>query len=263
MREEIQKTLIGIELLRKKFLKQSRVVVSALAVVAALLVFSYLYFPLEQSPRDIITIFFIGCMVCIVLVVKIYSVVIPKNYLAFQKIAQAIEILEKSNVDIAYEEAYRCIKKAHETLKKIELYPDIWHTQVNEASERFLENIELIVLPATSTSSIKIEHLEEIALATISEGSLKIEEVNKSLESNYEKHKPQPKKIEIISRTLHESSAMKALFSLTLGYGLILMICLIFVAFTQQDFKVFATENPEIIILGGFGFSGITFWKTK
>jgi len=265
MRKEIEKRLLGLQIeAREARRKHTRNILIIVILAIVFYVFWY-YYPQLYFLRVVLVFTVvlggIGVFGSILLLLQ----PLAEEFHAFQKIARAIQILEKSQEEIAYEEAYRCLKHAYKTLKGIKLDSLVWYKEANENLEGFLENLELIVLPAISTSNIKTEHLEEIALAVISEKPLKIEEVNKTLESesSYEKQKPPPRKMEIFSRKFRESIIGKALISLALGYGLILIICVIYVVATEQNFMVFARERPDIVVLGGLGITGITFWKTK
>ena len=51
------------------------------------------------------------------------------------------------------------------------------------------------------------------------------------------------------------------IISLCLGYVLILVLSVVYVFATQQNFVVFARGNPDVIIIGGLIASGITFWR--
>lgn len=184
---------------------------------------------------------------------------------AFMTIANAAEMLAKSKQPMAYNEAYQCLEQAYQTLNKINLSELVWYSRTNSAFKRFLENLELTILPATTKAIVKVQHLEEIALAVYSQDPSKIEAVNEILESepSYKREEKPPRKQGISLKALLESRIGKVLVSLCLGYGLVLMICLFYVLMTHQDLMVFARERPDIIILGGLIASGITFWKTK
>lgn len=264
MREEIEKELVELQIVGRETRKSMGL---GVLIVCLIIVFFYAvpYFYPQFSvllPIGVLAFFFGGMFIIFVASPTLYKP-LKEEFQAFQKIAKAIEILEKSNEPIACEEAYRSLKRANKILKGIKLDSLVWYSETNETVKGFLENLELIVLPETITSTIVTEHLEDIALAVVSANPLKIEEVNKTLESNYKKHKPQPTKIDIFSRRFRESMIGKALISLALGYGLILLVCLIYVLATEQDFMVFVREKPDIVILGGLGITGITLWKTK
>jgi hypothetical protein len=185
--------------------------------------------------------------------------------IAFKSIVNAVEMLSKSNQPMAYDEAYQCLEKAYQTVRKIRLSELGWYSKTNEPFKRFLENLELVVIPATAKASIRTQHLEEIALAVYSQDPSKIDAINKILENepSYKKEEKPPKKRGISLKAFIESGIGRPLVSLCLGYGLVLIICLFYALATLQDFLVFARERPDIIIVGGLIASGITFWRTK
>lgn len=266
MREEIEKALLRLKIEGKETRKRmARHILIFSILVAFFSLVPYFYSQLTSFwTLDALIIVFGGIYVVFEAIPTLYDPLIPE-YNAFKKIARAIQTLEKSNEPIAYEEAYRCLKHTNKILKAIELDNLEWYEEINQTLKRFLDNLELIVLPAISNSIIKTEHLEEIALAVFSINSEKIKAVNKTLESesSYKKYPKPPRKIEIFTRRFRESIIGKLLYSLALGYGLVLTICLIYVVATEQDFMIFARERPDIVVLGGLIASGITFWKTK
>jgi hypothetical protein len=73
------------------------------------------------------------------------------------------------------------------------------------------------------------------------------------------KVQPQPQKS--LTTVFKESKVAKIGYSLFLGYILIVGICAIYVFLAGQDFSAFMKANPAIVIGGGLGLSGLTFWK--
>lgn len=191
---------------------------------------------------------------------------LKSEFYAFQKIVEAIEILEESKEDIFYEEAFRCINKAYKILKSIELKEEFGlYDWSNEVFRAFLDNLKLIVLPAITEGSIISEHLEDIALAIYETDPILLNSVNGKIEGekSYPKGEAGERKIVSFAKKFQENQYGKILISLGFGFGLVLIISLIYVMATQQDFIVFARGNPETIILGGLGISGIAVWKRK
>lgn len=268
MRKEIESKLKVIQIeakeARKKKLKHILIIV-ILDVVLFLIPY---YYPQFGFIWVIFVIIFLFGGIYVLVAIGTWYQPLKQEFYAFQKIARAIEILEKSKEPIAYEEAYRCLKKAYKNLDFEIEGLSAWYAKINETLERFHENLQLIVLPATANFKINIGHLEEFALALVSMDSKKIEAVNEMLEStpNYEKIKPPPRKMEKLVKTFRESKIRNILYSLVFGYGLILIACLIYVVFTQQDFMTFARERPEIVIGYGLlasGITSLTIWKIR
>jgi len=113
--------------------------------------------------------------------------------------------------------------------------------------------LKLIVLPTVKDGAIKPEHLEDIALAVYETDTKMLEIVNEKIEkeTSYTKKESDESEIVTLVKRFQENKYGNILFSLLLGYGLVLATSLIYVVLTQQDFIVFSKENPEIIILGG------------
>lgn len=267
MLEEIEKALLRLEIEGKETRK--RMVRNILIYCALVVIFYFIPRLFPQLPQALFAIdaiigLFGGLYVVFEAIPTLYHP-LESAYYAFKDIIKAIEILEKSDEAIAYEEAYRCVKHAskilHTRILKLDEFE--WFDRVIKILQQFHENLELIVLPAISNASIKKEDLEEIALAVYSVNPSEIEVVNKKLEKSYEKSEPPPRKVEIIKGIFLESVIGKLLYSLALGYGLVLGISLVYVVATSQDFVIFARENPEVVVLGGLIVSGITFWRTK
>jgi hypothetical protein len=230
-------------------------------VIIALCILVPLYYP---QFGILIIVALIGGIYVLDGIGALYQPLKPEFH-AFQKFARAIGILEKSKEDIAYEEAFRCLNKAHQTLKSVELNELGWYDWSNEVYKQFLDNLKLIILPAVVEGPIKIEHLEDIALALYVTDPIILNTINDKVESEptYKKRVARERKIVSFVKKFRESTYGRILGSLVLGYGLVLLISLIYVIGTQQDFMVFARENPEIIVLGGLATSGIVGWKIK
>jgi hypothetical protein len=207
---------------------------------------------------DLICVFFIGIAVS-----TYYRGLEPENY-AFRNIAKAIEVL-----DVSGGEAYSYVKDAYKILKRRALNKRIkWYKEANEILERFVENLQLIVLPAVDKYKVGMPikgNLEEIALAITSMNLARVRKANEMLESSYERMKPEPSASTLKSflTTTRESTIGKVLISLITGYSLILVICFLYALGTNQNFVTFLRDQPSIVILGGLGVSGITFWRTK
>jgi len=265
MQKEIEEELLRVRIIKKERLKRFGLYS---LITSAIIVFFYVIPYFYLNPSLILGIgtllLFPSGIILAVCLTLLYSP-LPARFRAFQEIAKAIEVLEKSSESIAYEEAYRHLKKALHELRTISLETRGWYSENNKVIKHFRENLELIVLSELSTSNMKKEHLEEIALAVISGNTLKMQLVNKTLESeeSYKKSEPSPSWLEKFETRLRETKILKLLYSLVLGYGLVLAICAIYVALTEQNFMIFAREKPEIVILGGLTVSGLTFWKAK
>jgi len=268
MRKEIESKLKVIQIEAKEVRKEKLRRILIIVILDIVLFLVPYYYPQFGFIWVIFVIVFLfGGIYMLDLVDELYQP-LKQEFRAFTKIVRAIEILEKSKEPIAYEEAYRCLKKAYEILDFEITGLSEWYTKINETLERLRENLQLIVLPATANSKINVGHLEEFALALVSMDSKKIEAVNEILElaPNYEKIKPPPRKMEQFVKTFRESKVRNILYSLVFGYGFILIVCLIYVFFTQQDFMIFARERPEIVITGGLlasGITSVTIWKIK
>lgn len=150
---------------------------------------------------------------------------LPPISQAFKKIVSAIDWLENSKIDLAYKEAYSCLKQAHKILSDIELDELEWYEDVNQTVEQFIENLQLVVLPATEKSKIRKEDLEEIAVALSSMDVSKLAQMNKSLETqpDYEKVKPSPQKTEIYLKKLKENMPVRLLFANIISFLVVLV----------------------------------------
>ena len=199
-----------------------------------------------------------------IFVASVYSYIWPYSLeeRAFKKTANVAEILSQKNKALAYEEAYQCLAEVFQILKKIRRVELFWYRETNETIARFVENFELVVLPATSGQSMKKEHLEQVALAIYSGDPSKIKTINEALESSYKKEQKPPKKPVLSLKAVSESKVGNLLISLFLGFGLVFVLCLVYVFLTQQDLATFARDRPDIILLGGLLVSGITFWRS-
>jgi hypothetical protein len=270
MRQEIEKTLADINIANKRFrrtLTKATTEYGAgfFSLLIPIIILSI--FTPETAPvmvlLGMIPIFILGFYFA----VGLYEYINPysREEIAFKKIADAISILEKSKDPMAYDEAYLCLKKGLRVLKGTPLSRLRWYNGTTKTLEEFFDNFELIVLPMTSKAKIKEEHLEKMSLAVYSQKPSAIEEVNKELEMepSYKKEERPLKRRENPFGAFTESKIGRVVVSLSLGYGLIFVICVVFVLATDQNLLVFAKEHPEIIVLGGLGATGITFWRTR
>lgn len=152
---------------------------------------------------------------------------------------------------------------------------NLFEREFVEPLERLEENLETIILPRITQQrdiekmirllrSVAVpfsEVLKPISLEDITNMNEQIEQyrtrgVTVAIES-----KLAPK--ETVMRKIRESTIGRGIGCLALGYGLVLLICGLYVFGTRQDFMTFARERPDIVILGGLLASGITFWKTR
>jgi len=267
MHNDIEKALLRLKIEAKEIRKKMRIRIAIFSFLVIITYLIWLYFPSQLGAFFglwVLVIFFAGAYIFFGAIPKLFNPLSPE-YIAFKSVAEAIEILEKSNEPIAYEEAYRCIKKARNKLEYDMELSEVtsWYHSIDEILNQFFENLELIVLPEVAESNIKIEHLEEIALALSGLDIEAIKKVNATLETSYKKRPAPPRKGEILVKIFRETSVGKLLTSLAMGFGLILIISFVFAIGTEQEFMTFLRENPEIVILGGLGISGISIWKRK
>lgn len=189
MDEEIKSALVELDIearQRRKRTARNIVIVVALAILFFIIPYLYPQYSILFG-IDILLIGFGGLYILLSAIPKLIQPLEPE-YRAFRKFAEAIDVLQKSQKEVAYEEAHRDVENAYEILKSIGLSEDIaWYKATNEIFGKFLKDLELIVLPATEKSIIKLDHLREIALAIYSLDPVRLTEVNKTLEteSNY------------------------------------------------------------------------------
>jgi hypothetical protein len=210
---------------------------------------------------DVFVVLFGGMYVLLGALPSVYQP-LSKEKQAFVQIFKAIDVLNKSKEPIAYEAALKYLEKADMILDSQLTVPFKWYEKINQSLFEFRGNLKYVLLPSTQGFKIKTEHLEEIALALVRESPEEIAAINQKIrnEPSYVRVTPQPQKSLIA--LLKENKLTKIGYSLGLGYILIIVICLIFTLSTGQDFSNFVRANPAIVIGGGLGLSGLTFWRT-
>jgi hypothetical protein len=262
MRAEIKAKVASLQLEAKEVRKENTYCFFVTIAIITLCIWIVLNYP-QYGILILVPLF--GGIYILELISSLHQP-LESEFYAFQKIAKAIETLENSKEDIFYKEAYRCVNKAYKILKSIELKNNFGlYDWSNEVFKKFLNNLRLIVLPAIDKKTIKIEHLEEIAIAIYETDTMLLNSINKKIEKEPDYKESIIRigeKISVIKK-LKESKYGRVLSSLFFGYGLVLVISLIYVFGTQQDFTIFARENPEILVLGGLAASGIAVWKIK
>lgn len=276
MRKEITEALIELEIEGKEIRKKKAcniVVIVVFAIVFYLIPFFFSYLNVLLVIDILIAV--IGGVYIIVEGIPTLCHPLDSNSYAFKKIARAIQILEKSNKLKAYEEAYRSVKHAHKTLRGIERAHTLelgWYDEVNQILDEFLENLQLIVLPAIANSIIKIEHLEEIALAILSGNPLKMKIVNERLrdEPSYKKTKLPPGKITVFARkilTFSKKESIKFSLSFILSSFFVTITILTYSKFFSIDLLVFISELNNFLQILTVAIAlavGIySFWRRK
>ena len=184
----------------------------------------------------------------------------PLNYdeKAFCKIIEAAELVEKSITNPDFRKlAYQKLNKASGYLESIDKGDGAWYSNIKEIENRFIKNLKNRVAPAVLEGELSYTNLENIALVFTDSDVNRMESINQSLEKQIEERKiPQVSNISIIT-TFFNTKLGKITASLLIGYILITFFSLMFVLLTNQDFKLFITNNPSIILIGGTTLSGI------
>ena len=211
---------------------------------------------------DLLTFIF-GFLALLIIIPKLVNP-LTLTHRAFQKIANAIQTLDKSQEKIAYEDAYHSLKgalKNLETLSSTFLRDLTWYEGINKTINQFIEDFKLIVLPLTLDATFKKTDLEDVALALYSKNANELTKVSETLEEKYHKKNEPIVPQETMWHEFSQTRTGRVVISLSLGYVLILVLSAVYVFATQQNFVVFVRGNPDIIIIGGLIASGITFWR--
>jgi hypothetical protein len=218
--KEIAKRLVKLEIEAEETRRgtaRNIIVVVLLAVVFSLLSYSYPQYGIFIFID--IMIMLIGVFIGIVVIgLPILARPLRTEYRAFQRIAHATQVLEKSQDPVAYRKVLRDVTYAYNALSGISLTKGVeWYKKTNETLDKFFKNLEMIVLPAIRDSVIRIDHLEEIALAVYSLDPAKIDAVNKTLEaeSSYKKST-----VDISKKISHRAFDIFRIHT-TLKYGLV------------------------------------------
>lgn len=217
MRNEIKDQLTTLQIEAKETRKKKAY--NIITIIAIALIFYLISYLEPQLNAFFLLLFIIAALLggYYVIVNAIPSLVqpLPQTSYAFKKMAHAIDVLENSKSQLAYKEAYSCLKQAQKILNDIELDELEWYEDVNQTVKQFIENLQLVVLPATEKSKIRTEDLEEIAIALASMNPSKMEETNKNLETNptYAKIKQPKKKAETFLKKIGENRHIGLLLS--------------------------------------------------
>jgi cell fate (sporulation/competence/biofilm development) regulator YlbF (YheA/YmcA/DUF963 family) len=186
MAKEINSALFELKVrARKKRTNVAVIIVIIVFLSVSLFLIGYYSRQIIVLAIGILIMFFGGLYIAIK---GTYDLIYPlePEYRAFREIAEAIEALEKSNKEIAYKEAYRDVEKAYVDLSSLSLSEGIaWYKATNDILKKFLEDLNLIVLPAIKGLVIKKEHLKELALAIYSLDPVKLNAVNETLEAEF------------------------------------------------------------------------------
>jgi hypothetical protein len=264
MKNDIEKALLRLDI-ESREIRKSKELNLGMTIAVSILLFLVIYFVPALFLLVLVEalLIFLGGIAAVIDWIPSILRPLEPEFRAFKSITRAVDLLKKSDDDLAYKEAYRHVKHAYGILKSMALYEKGWYKEINRIVDQFVENFQLYILPAIADSTIMAKDLEDIAMAIYSLKPSKIATANEMIEKTYEKGEPPQTVLEIFTKKLRETTVGNVAYSLALGYGLILGICMIYVALTGQDFMAFVKERPDVVILGGGVFSGLTFWKTK
>ena len=195
---------------------------------------------------------------------------LSSTFNAVRNIIDAVNTIDTLHEQIAYEDAYNSLNKALKNLNRLcdnYLVENDWYNKLNNYIVEFVKDLEFVLIPATFDRTINKEDLEDYAFALYSLDKAELMEVKKTIDDRVAKgiykktEAPTTSNQWTTLNRFSENRIEKLLTSIFLGYGVVLIICGIYVYATQQDFMIFARQNPEIIIMGGLIISGITFWR--
>jgi len=191
----------------------------------------------------------------------------------FVNLYEAIDMLEtysKSKEKVCLKKAVKFIQKAINSIRRFienstSVRCSLFHKEIVSNFEKLKASFQNRILPRVSSAKnleVSINLLRDIA-NTFGRPEQEID-LNSlvSINQQLEKFKPIELKPEPSFITkIKQTTAGRILYSLTLGYLLILIICFVYATGTNQIFATFIRENPEIVIIGGLIASGIAFYK--
>jgi hypothetical protein len=181
---------------------------------------------------------------------------------AFVEIFEAIKLLKKSSEKIFLEETLSHLKKAHKLLERVSLEYLNFYMEVNNEVRR-LREITKGVIPALKNGELELAELEEIG-STLAEPTLEnLKRTNDQLWEKYHGKELQEFGLRYHASRFFAATPGRAVMSLALGYGLIILISFVYCLFVDIDFVLFCKQNPSTIIMGGAILSGISFFGKK
>lgn len=263
MKKDLDQHLLEIRLRAKKGRRAaSKITAIALAfIIIASIV--YLLIPLAENIR---------VTLAATISISTYSIVFqllpllirPLNLedRAFIEIFEAAKLSEKSSARIFLEETSKHLKKAHKLLGKLHLKYLNCYREVNTEVRKFREIIKGM-MSALNKGELKSYELKEMAY-TLAEPTIKnLEETNAKLWDKYHGKELKEHGLKHYISRFYATSPGRIVMSLTLGYGLIILISFGYCLLVNVDFSVFSIQNPSILIMGGAILSGISFFGKR
>lgn len=124
-----------------------------------------------------------------------------------------------------------------------------------------LENLETFLVPAAREGTLKPETLKVLAGVLSSPSMDGLRKLNSHLETNYTPDTEHDISLRETYENFRKTRQGRIIESLAFGFGIVLFFSYLYSVATQQDFSVFAKEHPEVVLLGSFTLSGISYFR--
>jgi len=219
--KEIERRLAKLTIEAKEVRKRYAIYFLIIVVLTGFVTYGAYYSPKKyylafSIPAAFLWVFGIGMFVLFVCIPTLIQP-LKAEKLAFKKIAEAAQTLEKLGDASALPQASRDVKSAYNVLSVVSQSSNLWYKQVNDIINRFLQTFRQVILPAIEDPNIdynmKIAHLQHIALAIYSFDPAKLVEANRIIdtEPSYGKFRTVVSKIGIRYQILQFFSSLDAL----------------------------------------------------
>jgi hypothetical protein len=262
MREEIENGFQEKKLRAKRIKHRMLKAFFCILMAIVILILLYFFVSIPENIKSLINWIIVGLLYG--LYISGHGCIHPLNpeERAFCEIYSAIELLEKSNNGLFLEETLNHLKKAYKLLRRVDLKYTSFYRETNFEVKRLVE-IMKGTIHAAQNRELESGHLEQIASALIKPTLESIKSVNDQLWDKYHGKELQEFGLKYHVSKFYATTLGKVTVSLVFGYGLIILISLIYCLVVGIDFILFSKENPSIIIMGGAILSGISFFGKK
>jgi len=246
---------IQIKVKRKKGKNIRYCIISAF--ILFILFINYYFLKIEIINKIPVEFIFIISLLLFIFITN-YLYPLDKEDDLIKTIAEVKDLLDDASLNIDFrQEAYQqliMILKKYDPLVQTESH---WHISINKILNRFTENLRNRIAPAILEDEFSSLYLEKIALAIINQNIQDIENLNSEIENTYEEKLYEDSNYITKLNDFLKTRPGKLFISLLLGYGITIIISYCIATYINQDLRMFISNNPTIIIVGGTGLSAL------
>lgn len=184
---------------------------------------------------------------------------------AFEKVYKAMPYVTPSDLQDTKELSERRLVRRLLTsaLRKLDTSSaqDELLKEASDLRDKAFKNFENFLLPAARDGTLKPETVRVLANVLSSPSMEGLETLNSHLEANYVADTKKEVSLREAYGNFRKTKLGRILESLVFGFGIVIPFSFIYAVATQQDFLLFAKMHPEVVLLGSFTLSGVSYFR--